>query len=147
MNAEIFTIAQQSQDCIRHRTDARLNYRAVFEIFRSVASNRLVGCANFGRRNLHRRTRYLHRDIDLGRWHRLAISERHLIVDFGNYDARPTDRGLHVVADESAAMIAILISRADLHERDIATYDAGFNHRTNLTDMTRNHTQLVGFRH
>src|SRR3546814_10548086 len=82
--------------------------------------------------------------VDLRRGNRLAERERNLVVDFGDDDAGCVDRGARVIADQTEAVLAVLIGWRELHERDVTADQSLLDVRADLTDVAWNHLQLAG---
>src|SRR5262245_58718712 len=97
-----------------------------------MACDGLVRVANFCRRHLDWRTRDMHHHVELRCAQRLAVREWHLVVNLSDDDARFLNGCFYVVADESAAVIAIFIRGTHLNESNIATDDTRFDHRSDL---------------
>src|SRR3546814_11229575 len=82
--------------------------------------------------------------VDLRRGNRLAERERNLVVDFGDDDAGCVDRGARVIADQTEAVLAVLIGWRELQERDVPADQSLLDVRADVTDVAWKPLQLTG---
>ena len=138
MDAQILAVMQQPQDRIGHSPNPSLDHRAVADIGGTVAGDSFVDRADGGGGDFDRWTVDRDGDVDGGCGNGFAGREGDSFVDFGDDDPRLVDGGADIIADQAAAMIALLIRWADLDQGHVAGYDPGGDQRADLAHMDGN---------